>query len=109
MVVTIKPDGARVIPIDLDEGMRGFTKLHQWYLDKQDERAPIGRIWPLQRATQEERAKVVVQESDVVADQLRAARSSAELTIIWRDASQAGTWTPEYTALAKTIKESLAS
>ena len=109
MVVTIKPDGARVFPIDLDEGMKGFTRLHQWFLDKQEDRSPIGRVWPLHRASQEERDAVVVEHSDVVADQIRGARSSAELTIIWRDASQAGTWTPEYTELAKSIKESLAS
>lgn len=107
MVVTIKPDGARVIPIDLDEGMKGFTKLHQRWLDKQEERAPIGRIWPLQRAPQADRDAVAVEQSDVVADQLRGARSSAALTIIYRDAVRDGLWRDEHTVIAKSIKESL--
>lgn len=109
MIVTVKPDGARIIPIDLDEGFRGFTKLHQRWLDKAEERAAIGRIWPIARATEEERATVSTEKFDIVADSLRNARSSAELTIAWRDYSRAGLWTDEHTVLAKSIKEKLAS
>jgi hypothetical protein len=109
MVVTIKPDGARVFPIDLDAGMAGFTKLHQWYLDKQSERDPIGRVWPVQRSTDEQRAAVTVEKSDIVADQIQAAKSRAELTIIWHDAKAAGTWTDEHSALAKDTTKNFAS
>jgi hypothetical protein len=109
MVVTIKPDGARVFPIDLDAGMRDFTRLHQRWIDKPSDRDPIGRVWPVQRATPDQRASVAMEKSDVVGDQIRAARSRAALTVIWRDAVRAGTWRDEHSALAKSVSENFAA
>jgi hypothetical protein len=106
MVVSIKPDGARVFPIDLDEGMDGFTELHKWWLKKQNERSAIGRVWPIIRSSAEERAAVPVGSAgDAVTDQIKSAKSRAALTIAWHDAVEAGTWTDEHTALAKEVQK----
>lgn len=51
LIVSIKPEGARLYPIDLDAGFRDFTEMHEkWLRDKEDRPKAIGRVWPVQRA-----------------------------------------------------------
>lgn len=42
-VVSIKPDGFKVYPVDLDKAWQHFTALHLWWVARRDERAAIGR------------------------------------------------------------------
>lgn len=45
LIVSIKPDGARVYPVDLDAGFEHFASLHAWWVARRDERKAIGRQW----------------------------------------------------------------
>ena len=47
MVVSIKPDGARVFPIDLEKAADGWRSRHARYVKKLTERESIGRVWPI--------------------------------------------------------------
>jgi hypothetical protein len=119
VVVTIKPDGARVFPIDLDSAMDGFTKLHRWWLDKRDERGPIGRVWPLQRATTDQRAAIVVEEMAGPAPVLDTpipgdwaglidnATTVDALSEVWKSATAAGQWTSELEARGLARREAI--
>lgn len=106
MIVSIKPDGARVYPLDIDKAFEGFTKLHQAWLDKQEERDCIGRVWPVQRA-QPESAPVVTEPQtvteSVTADNLVTAikglTDPAHIRILW--AENKSVWNAELTELAK--------
>ncbi len=51
LIVSIKPDGYRVYPIDLDAGFRHWTALHAWWAARRSERDAIGRQWPAKAAT----------------------------------------------------------
>lgn len=110
MVVTIKPDGARIFPINLDAAMEDFTALHRFWLHKQTERAPIGRVWPVLRSAPWERAEVEVEpQGDLVSEAIRAARSRAELMIIWTDAKKYGTWTTTHDQLSREVAQTFAA
>lgn len=45
-VVSIKPDGARLYPVDIDQAWNHWTNLHQWWVHKQNEKESIGRVKP---------------------------------------------------------------
>lgn len=45
MVVSIKPEGCRVYPVDIAEGFAHFSAMHAWWCARLDERAAIGRPW----------------------------------------------------------------
>jgi hypothetical protein len=50
LVVSIKPDGCRLYPVDLDRGFEHFTAMHAWWVARKAEREPIGRAWPPRKA-----------------------------------------------------------
>jgi hypothetical protein len=50
MVVSIKPDGCRIYPVDIDKAFDHFTALHAWWVARRAEREPIGRPWPVKAA-----------------------------------------------------------
>lgn len=56
MIVSIKPDGARVFPIDLEKAAADWRERHRWYVTRQTDRDGIGRVWPIKRATQQKEA-----------------------------------------------------
>ena len=45
LIVSIKPDGARVYPIDLDAAFEHWMALHAWWCARRSERSAIGRQW----------------------------------------------------------------
>lgn len=51
-VVSIKPDGARLYPIDIPKAWDHFQHWHQWWVHRLDERASIKRILPARRTQQ---------------------------------------------------------
>ena len=53
MIVSIRPDGARVYPIDLEAAWADWQERHRWYLSRQKEKEGIGRVWPTRRAPKE--------------------------------------------------------
>ncbi len=45
LIISIKPDGCRVYPVDLDQAFTHWTALHAWWVARQNERAAVGRQW----------------------------------------------------------------
>jgi hypothetical protein len=45
LIVSIRPDGFRCYPIDLEAGFAHWTSMHAWWLARRNERQPIGRQW----------------------------------------------------------------
>lgn len=45
LVVSIKPDGYRAYPVDLDAGFAHWSALHAWWVARRDERKAVGRPW----------------------------------------------------------------
>jgi hypothetical protein len=45
IIVSIKPDGVRVYPVDLDRARAHWERLHAWWCARRDERDPIGKPW----------------------------------------------------------------
>lgn len=43
LIVSVKPDGVRLYPIDLDKAADHWRSLHAWWIAKRDEKAAIGR------------------------------------------------------------------
>lgn len=50
-VVSIKPDSARLYPIDIDKAWEHFSHLHEWWTHRLDEKAAIGRVRPFRTST----------------------------------------------------------
>jgi hypothetical protein len=51
LVVSIKPDGCRLYPVDLNRGFEHFSAMHAWWVARRAEREPIGRAWPPRKAS----------------------------------------------------------
>jgi hypothetical protein len=51
IVVSIKPDGCRVYPVDLDKAFRHTEAMHAFWIARKAEREPIGRAWPPRKAS----------------------------------------------------------
>lgn len=49
-VVSIRPDGARVYPVDLDKAWEHWTRMHAWWVARRSERDAIGRVLPARAA-----------------------------------------------------------
>src|SRR5690606_31786199 len=95
MIVSIKPDGARVYPVNLEAGMRDFTELHaRWVLSKSNRPKSIGRVWPVVRAPE-------VTGADVLA-KIASAQSADELYALYR--AHGSVWTDQHTAAAAARK-----
>jgi hypothetical protein len=45
LVVSIKPDGCRVYPVDLDKAWEHYQNMHAWWVARRSERDSIGKPW----------------------------------------------------------------
>lgn len=45
LIVSVKPDGCRLYPIDIPQAQTQWDALHAWWVAKRDEKKPIGRSW----------------------------------------------------------------
>lgn len=43
LIVSVKPDGCRVYPVELDKAFTHWTALHAWWVARQDERVAVGK------------------------------------------------------------------
>lgn len=85
LIVSIRPDGARCYPIDLEEGFNHWTELHRWWIARKTERKSIGRVWPAPKPTS-------------LLDQLGMTTSREEAVLLWKLHKDGGLWTEEHTA-----------
>lgn len=93
LIVSVKPDGVRLYPIDLDKAAAYFTKMHGWWIDKKTGTDAIGK--PLApRASR-----------DLLLEQVQDAPTAEILADLWRTNKDA--WTDAHSAAAKTRKAQL--
>lgn len=50
LIVSVKPDGCRLYPVDLEQAAAHWTALHHWWVARREERAAIGRQLPVKAA-----------------------------------------------------------
>jgi hypothetical protein len=79
LIVSIRPDGARSYPIELEPGGKNWRARHAWWVARLDERKPVGKPWPIGK-----KATVVVETvnvADYTRDNLlRRCRTVAEMS-----------------------------
>jgi hypothetical protein len=106
LIVSIKPDGVRLYPIDLDKARIQWEALHAWWVARRAEREPISRPLP-PVAVKAPPAAETVDGLDPIVCALLHATTVEELTDIWQQHKT--TWTPDHTALAAERKNDLAA
>ncbi len=90
IIVSIRPDGPRLYPIDLDKAWVKFQDLHRWWVSRKGERDPIGRQWrPLPVPT--------------LLEQARETTSRGEAMALWRAHRFDPEWTPEVDRVLKEL------
>jgi hypothetical protein len=87
LIVSIRPDGYRIFPVDLGEAWLQFEGLHAWWARRLDEQKAIGRPWP-PRGQVDLFALIASCEND---------RQAYEA--LWE--AHRAAWTPEATAAVK--------
>ena len=45
LIISIRPDGCRTYPVDIEAAGRQWTARHAWWCARRNERVPIGRQW----------------------------------------------------------------
>jgi hypothetical protein len=50
LVISIRPDGCRTYPINIDHAWLHWEARHAWWCARRTEREPIGRQWPVKTA-----------------------------------------------------------
>lgn len=46
LIVSVKPDGCRIYPVDIPKARQHWEAMHAWWCARRDERKAIGRSWP---------------------------------------------------------------
>jgi hypothetical protein len=100
LVISVKPDGVRLYPIDLDKAFAYWTDLHAFWVAKREEKASIGKPWAPRAA-----GGFPATEADLLLSLIQAAPSSDELTVLWKQHQDL--WTPAHTDAAKARKSAL--
>lgn len=95
LVVSIKPDGYRIYPVDLDKAKAHWERMHAWWVARRTEREAIGKPW------------APVAPILDLAEQINAAATEAALNDLW--AARKADFTPELVDLAKSRHEALAA
>lgn len=94
LVISVKPDGCRLYPIDLPKAQQRWADLHAWWVSRLTERECIGRPWA-------PRAVPI----PLLDSLIEAAGSYADLLAL--HARYADQWTPAHTARAKARRAAL--
>lgn len=50
LILSIKPDGVKVYPVDRGQAVSYWAELHRWYMIRQTENLLVGKPWPIKRA-----------------------------------------------------------
>lgn len=95
LVVSIRPDGYRCYPVDLDKARVQWRSLHAWWVARRTERDPIGKPWAPQAPALD------------LAAQINTAPDVHALEVLWQ--ANQSVWTDQHTELARTRKATLAA
>lgn len=60
LIVSVKPDGCRIYPVDLVTATSYFHAIYAWWLARRSEREAVGRPWPTKTAAVEQSAPAPV-------------------------------------------------
>jgi len=93
LIVSVKPDGYRAYPIDIDKAKTHWRNMHAWWVARRDERDPIGKPWAPH------------QHDDPLTTLIGAALTVDELNALW--VANQTRWTDELTGLARQRKAQL--
>lgn len=85
LVVSIRPDGFRCYPVDVDEAFRHYTAMHAWWAERRNERKSIGRVWPPRMPKS-------------LSKMLKQCDSRDEAVALWRMYGRTEDWTPQMSA-----------
>lgn len=85
VIVSIRPDGCRVYPVNLPEAFEHFTALHAWWVAQLTSRKSIRRVWPVPKPTP-------------LLEQIERTTSVEQGRLLWRLHKDGGQWTAEHTA-----------
>ena len=96
LIVSIRPVGVRVYPVDLDDAVAQWERLHTWWVAKRDERKPIRKPWPPRKPAAASPAPAPVVDLD---DAIATAPTGDALRALW--AANAHRWGDAHTELAK--------
>lgn len=97
LVISVKTDGVRIYPVDLDKAFAHWTNLHAWWVARREEKAAIGKPWAPRSVTHD--------AADSLAALIDRADSVQALTALWQ--ANQHRWTAGYTALASARKAEL--
>jgi hypothetical protein len=99
LIVSIKPDGYRLFPVDLDKAVKQWRALHAWWVARRTEHEPVGKPWaPVAHHP-------VLPPSTNLLDLIAQATTEAALVALWEQ--NQGAWSQEHTDLAKVRKATL--
>jgi hypothetical protein len=65
LIVSVRPDGCRVYPIDIDAAIAQWQALHTWWIRSLTERQPIGKPWAPRSAPVSELDAIIADAVDV--------------------------------------------
>lgn len=97
LVVSIKPDGYRIYPVDLDKAREHWRRMHAWWVARRTEREPIGKPW----------APVAAVKTPILdlAAQINVVDTVDALNALWT--THRDHFTPDLVTLAKARHEAL--
>jgi hypothetical protein len=80
LIVSIRPDGARSYPIELDSAGKNWRARCSWWNARLEERTPVGKPWPIGKASPLAAVPVVDEEHATRDNLLRRCRKVAEMS-----------------------------
>lgn len=92
LIISIRPDGYRIYPVDLQRATTHWRAMHSWWVARRTERESLGKPWAPRAAP-------------AVEDAITAAPDVDTLTAIW--AANRTVWTDQMTTLAAARKSAL--
>lgn len=95
LIVSIRPDGVRLYPIDLEAAAPYWRSLHSFWVAQRDDKAGVGRQLAPRKST----------TPPALADLIAAAPDVETLGALWQ--KNKATWTPAHTELASKRKAAL--
>lgn len=81
LIVSIRPDGARSYPIDVESAGKNWRARCSWWNARLEERTPVGKPWPIGKASPAVATVETVNAADATRDNLlRRCRKVAEMS-----------------------------
>ena len=90
LIVSIKPDGYEVFPVDLEAAFEHFTAMHAWWVARRTERRSIGKPWTAETGQGPDRRDILRAKYESLDDTAQAAYAALGVDRDDLDAVEAG-------------------